>query len=332
MKSNVSVSAENPDRPAKKNDGRVRVTFYNSASNGHAIVLVRPNLTTAQVIQRLQQIGVLTQSLTSQQRYVLTLERTSQQLTLNNTLYSAGVKNDDNIVIDVVESRDTRQAIDLFHDIQLFSTGLPTARLAHEWPGVFVLLLYSEIDRWVSHYVRMYYREIQVMSHQACQFFVLESPSPQLQFDRQEWTGGRIQAAQAEAAQLEPNLNSYKPFDKRTTYELGQKFGIRPMQCPCALVFSVPAEHELLIVPFSDFVGLRSNNPIMELTAYFRTLFSSIDSILGKPRPVQLINLKKLLDVARVPKPRPSTTTLQIVQLEMSVGETIDWLATMLLR
>lgn len=311
MKSPSSpMPSDNQDEFSLTEEIQVRVAFTDRIGDKHADMTLSPDLTADQVVEHLKQADSLPFDLNPDQIYNLSLKRTNQAMTPDQTLRNIGITDGDTIIVDA-ERRGGRSAhIRSFREIQLLEAVLSNRGLLEEWSGLYTLLLYTVLDKQVTHYVRAHLRELCEMSGGGCLFFVMESPVPQSQLETRERSSAYLRA------------DSFRPVKRIRAYELGQNLGVKPSQFPCAVVFSGLRKRSVLIVPIIHYVDVGSETPEEELTMFFEKLFSSISAVVHESERNRLSELERLLKGVSSPRIK-YMEPLRLSKLALTVIEAI---------
>ncbi|UQX02231.1 hypothetical protein [Streptomyces sp. RerS4] len=213
------------------------------------------------------------------ERHPSTIERvwladlfTDRALDPQETVWSAGLRSDDDVVLYIRhEIRHSYSLGPVPNPQAMFSVLQAAAASRGERPALWGALLYTDADTGLARHVREYFDELNALSGPDLLLFVVERPA--------SWRSAKRYWRRALSPELYRTFAAlrwlrWQPYERHLVYELARDLGVPVARLPCLVLFHDVHDPHKAVFP------LASTSP-----AYLRHLFSRVHAAVRPGAP-----------------------------------------------
>ena len=110
----------------------------------------------------------------------------------------------------------------------------------------------------LSEYIRTHVDSLSRMSFDRFLFFVIEKLTSELVGGFRKDLGDLF-GIYSEQVWNRLGGSSVRPYSKNEAYEIGRRFGVKPNQFPCIVLFTDLTSKDVLVVEINDFIDIQSS-------------------------------------------------------------------------
>lgn len=258
---------------------QIKVTIVNGMGDQKFEVALPNSVPMNQLVpQLMSKLGI-----TNSGSFTLQHKATGNLIAFTDTLETKNIINGD--ILRLVQAPSAGGLpVRSYRDLQLVEAVLNNDHLINSADGSlwFGVILYTDEDENLVRFVRLYFRELLEMSGDNCLFFIIEKPDEKWIPDIKEKLGS-LGGKYFDALWERLGTETFQPFDRVKSYEIARQFNVKPSLLPCVILFTELKTREALPIAINSFIKTKKADND-EYTAFFRTLFSCVQSVSTKEK------------------------------------------------